>query len=97
MSALDELAAMLREGIERYACDHYGPEARAGFIASSNGFSEQTWHDYAELGWLALRLPESIGGIEADPGAVAAVMEMVNGPPLTVSFAAVLQLSKVVT
>ena len=78
MSALDELAAMLREGIERYACDHYGPEARAGFIASSNGFSQQTWHDYAELGWLALRLPESVGGIEADPGAVAAVMEMVG-------------------
>jgi alkylation response protein AidB-like acyl-CoA dehydrogenase len=69
---------MLRDSVARYADDRYGPAQRAAVLESTTGFSTQAWSDCAEFGWLALRLPEVAGGIDADAAAIGAVMELVG-------------------
>jgi len=77
-TAADETVAMLRDGIERYTNEHYSFEQRWSALRSSRGYSEKTWSDYAEMGWLALRLPEHAGGLSADSSTTAPLMEAVG-------------------
>lgn len=70
--------AMLRDSAERYAADHYGFLQRQAVLDGEGGYSVRAWQDYAELGWLALRLPEAAGGLDADAAAIGAVMEVVG-------------------
>jgi alkylation response protein AidB-like acyl-CoA dehydrogenase len=74
----DETLAMLRDGIERYTNEHYSFEQRWSALRSSRGYNEKTWLDYAEMGWLALRLPEDAGGLCADASTTAPLMEAVG-------------------
>lgn len=74
----DETVAMLRDGIERYTNEHYSFEQRWNALRSSRGYSEQRWADYAEMGWLSLRLPEEAGGLCADSSTTAPLMEAVG-------------------
>lgn len=74
----DETVAMLRDGIERYTNEHYSFEQRWNVLRSGSGYSEQAWADYADMGWLALRLPEEAGGIAADTATTAPLMEAVG-------------------
>ena len=74
----DETVAMLRDGIERYTNEHYSFEQRWSALRGSRGYSEQTWAGYAEMGWLALRLPEQAGGLCADSSTTAPLMEAVG-------------------
>jgi alkylation response protein AidB-like acyl-CoA dehydrogenase len=74
----DETLAMLRDGIERYTNEHYSFEQRWIALRSSRGYSEKTWLDYADMGWLALRLPEEAGGLCADSSTTAPLMEAVG-------------------
>jgi len=78
MSMDRETAEVLRDSIARYAADNYSFLQRHAVLADPAGYSAQAWRDYAELGWLALRLPEAHGGIDADPLAVGALMEVVG-------------------
>jgi alkylation response protein AidB-like acyl-CoA dehydrogenase len=77
-TAADETLAMLRDGIERYTNEHYSFEQRWSALRSSRGYSEKTWADFAEMGWLALRLPEDAGGLSADSSTTAPLMEAVG-------------------
>jgi alkylation response protein AidB-like acyl-CoA dehydrogenase len=74
----DETLAMLRDGIERYTNEHYSFEQRWNALRSSRGYSEKTWLDYADMGWLALRLPEEAGGLAGDSSTTAPLMEAVG-------------------
>jgi alkylation response protein AidB-like acyl-CoA dehydrogenase len=74
----DETLAMLRDGIQRYTNEHYSFEQRWSALRSSRGYSEKTWLDYAEMGWLGLRLPEDAGGLAADSSTTAPLMEAVG-------------------
>jgi alkylation response protein AidB-like acyl-CoA dehydrogenase len=67
---------MLRDTMQRYAAEQYGFAQRHAILAE--GCSERAWRDYAEFGWLALRLPEDDGGIAADAHAIGALMEVVG-------------------
>jgi alkylation response protein AidB-like acyl-CoA dehydrogenase len=78
MSIDTDTIEMLRDSVARYAADHYGLAQRATFLETTTGFSSKAWSDYAEFGWLALRLPEEAGGIDADATAIGAVMELVG-------------------
>ncbi|MEP7298808.1 MAG: acyl-CoA dehydrogenase family protein [Burkholderiales bacterium] len=69
---------MLRDSVARYAADRYDFLQRHAVLADACGYSAGAWADYAEYGWLALRLPEEAGGIDADPTAIGAVMEIVG-------------------
>jgi alkylation response protein AidB-like acyl-CoA dehydrogenase len=77
-TAADETLAMLRDGIERYTNEHCAFEQRWSVLRGSRGYSEKTWADFAEMGWLALRLPEDAGGLGADSTTTAPLMEAVG-------------------
>jgi alkylation response protein AidB-like acyl-CoA dehydrogenase len=72
-----DTVAMLRDAMQRYAAEQYGFGQRRAFLDA--GLSERAWRDYADFGWLALRLPEDDGGIGADAAATGALMEVVGG------------------
>jgi alkylation response protein AidB-like acyl-CoA dehydrogenase len=67
---------MLRDTAQRYAAEQYSFAQRRTILAE--GSSDRAWRDYAEFGWLALRLPEADGGIGADATATGALMEVVG-------------------
>ena len=67
MSTDIETISMLRDSAQRYAAEHYDFLTRWKILDQALGCSAQAWNDYADFGWLALRLPEDDGGIDADP------------------------------
>jgi len=73
-----EAAVMLRDSAQRFAADHYGFLQRHAVLADPAGWSAKAWQAYGELGWLALRLPEEQGGLNADGLAIGALMETVG-------------------
>jgi alkylation response protein AidB-like acyl-CoA dehydrogenase len=75
MSTDHDTITMLRDAARRYTADHYDFHERAKVIGQPPGFSAQAWRDYADFGWLALRLPEDDGGIDADAAAIGVLME----------------------
>lgn len=78
MSTDLETIAMLRDTAARYADDHYSFHQRWAVLDAPEGYSPKAWDDLAELGLLALRLPEDDGGLDGDAVAVGAVMEIVG-------------------
>lgn len=54
---------LLRESVARFVRDEYGFDARKRLIASGAPFSAAHWSLFAELGWLAVPLPEACGGL----------------------------------
>lgn len=70
--------AMLRDSAARYADDNYSFHQRWAVLAQPEGYSREAWRDFADLGFLALRLAEDDGGLDADAVAVGAVMEIVG-------------------
>jgi alkylation response protein AidB-like acyl-CoA dehydrogenase len=60
---LSDEQTMLAEGARRYVRENLGIEARRSAATSADGFSRKHWGDFAELGWLALAVPEDAGGL----------------------------------
>ncbi|MDM0015336.1 acyl-CoA dehydrogenase family protein [Variovorax sp. J22P168] len=54
---------LLSESLSRLLGDHYGFEQRRTIAASAEGWSPQVWRQLAELGVLALGIPEAHGGL----------------------------------
>ena len=59
--SLSEEQQMLSDGAEKFLAAHYSFEQRRALLSSKAGFSEQNWQTFAELGWLALPVPEDAG------------------------------------
>lgn len=78
MSTDLDTISMLRDSAQRYTSEHYDFLQRWAVLEQPLGYSAQAWNDYADFGWLALRLPEDEGGIDADAAAIGAVMETVG-------------------
>jgi alkylation response protein AidB-like acyl-CoA dehydrogenase len=57
----------LQDTIERFVRNDYGFEKRRAIAASAEGYSRQAWHDLAELGVLAINVPEAQGGLGFGP------------------------------
>jgi alkylation response protein AidB-like acyl-CoA dehydrogenase len=66
---------MLRDGLTRFVQESYAFEKRRALVKSDLGFSVEHWRTFAELGWLALGLPEEAGGIACSFVELALVME----------------------
>lgn len=60
---LSDEQQMLCEGAERYLAQHYAFEQRQKILATPARLSEERWRDFAELGWLAVAVPEALGGL----------------------------------
>lgn len=88
MTIDNETLAMLRDSATRYAADHYGFLQRHAVLADPKGYSAQAWSDCAGFGWLALRLPEDEGGLDADAAAIGVLMEIVGARLLMEPFLA---------
>jgi len=53
---------MLRDAAARFVREQYSFEERR-HVAAASGWSPERWAQYAEMGWLALGIPEAHGGL----------------------------------
>lgn len=53
----------LQDSVAKFVADNYSFEQRRALVATEAGFSDANWNQMAELGWLALSIPEDHGGI----------------------------------
>lgn len=60
---LTEEQHLLQDGARRFIHERYGFETRRNIVSSTAGYSSAHWTSFAELGWLALSLPEDAGGL----------------------------------
>lgn len=75
---LTEEQEMLREGVSRFVKENYGFEVRRAVAAADPAFSAEQWQSFADLGWLALTLPEDAGGLECTAIESALVTEQLG-------------------
>ncbi|TDI55875.1 MAG: pimeloyl-CoA dehydrogenase small subunit [Alphaproteobacteria bacterium] len=54
---------LLRESVDRFIDSDYTFDKRREWAASNGGFSADNWATFAELGWLALPIPQDHGGL----------------------------------
>ncbi len=66
---------LLRESAGRFVRAQYNPDARRKRAEAGEGFSAATWREFADLGWLALPLPEAHGGLGGGAVEVGMLME----------------------
>lgn len=66
---------LLKESIVRWAQDNYSFDQRRLGADSDNGFSQEHYNTFAELGWLSVPFSEDNGGYGGSVVDVAAVME----------------------
>jgi len=60
---LSDEQQMIRDGARRFVREQYHFELRRTFATSAVGHSGEHWRTFAELGWLALGIPEDAGGL----------------------------------
>jgi alkylation response protein AidB-like acyl-CoA dehydrogenase len=65
----------LQDTLQKYIARHYDFDKRRAFARSPAGYSEEAWKQYAELGLLALTLPEEYGGLGGNSVDALVVME----------------------
>jgi pimeloyl-CoA dehydrogenase small subunit len=65
----------LRDNVARLMRERYGFEARKGYQASPQGWSEALWRDYAEMGLLGAPFAEADGGYGGGAVETMIVME----------------------
>lgn len=70
--------AMLRDNLARYLQKTYDFDRRKAIVASGDGYSKDVWRHFAELGLLALPLPESSGGLSGSIIDVVAIAELLG-------------------
>lgn len=69
---------LIRDSVGRFVRDEYDFAARRALAASDEGFSRQHWATFAELGWLAVALPEDLGGFGGGPVETMIIMEEIG-------------------
>ena len=66
---------LLAESAERFFSDNYDLPKRRARMEAPDGFDRELWAQMAELGWLMLRLPERLDGLDGGPVECAVVMQ----------------------
>lgn len=64
--------------IERFIAERYSFAHQQQLARSTDGFGRAEWRHYAELGWLALALPEEHGGMGGGAREAALLMDAVG-------------------
>jgi alkylation response protein AidB-like acyl-CoA dehydrogenase len=72
---LTEEQQMLRDSAKRFVQEHYRIEQRRAVSKTELGFSLEHWRSMSDLGWLALAVPEEIGGLGCSFVEVAILLE----------------------
>ncbi len=73
--SFNDLQRMLHESAGTYAREYGDFERRRRLMASAAGHAQEDWKLMADLGWLALLLPEEHGGIGGGPVETMIIME----------------------
>ena len=60
--SFSEEQALLKDSVEKFVLNDYTFAARQKVVRTEQGFSASTWKTFAELGWLSVPFPESVGG-----------------------------------
>jgi alkylation response protein AidB-like acyl-CoA dehydrogenase len=66
---------LLAESADRFIQNDYTFEARRKNMEMDGGFNRAAWAQFAELGWLALAIPEANGGLGGSTGDAAVLLE----------------------
>src|SRR6267154_1993621 len=66
---------LLRESAERFVGETYSADHRRRVANDPLGFSAEIWKQFAELGWLALPIPEAYGGLGGGAVEIGILME----------------------
>lgn len=66
---------MLSDSARRLLADRVDFTTRAAVLASEAGFDRALWREMAEMGWLAVPLPERDGGLGGDPADIGVIAE----------------------
>lgn len=72
---LSDEQKLLRESAERFVAESYDADHRRKMARDPLGFSLDVWKQFAELGWLALPLPEEFGGLGSGAVEIGILME----------------------
>ena len=72
---------MLLDTTQRFLASEYSFEQRHKLLESESGWSREIWSQLAELGLLALDIPEADGGIGAGPVGVMLVAQATGARP----------------
>ncbi len=70
---------MLVESAERYSRDKYQFEERRKLGENPEGINRQHWTQFGKMGWLALAVPESCGGMGGGLSDITALLEPLGG------------------
>ena len=72
---LTEEQQLLKDSVTRLLADRYSFENRKKFQAGPEGWSQDMWRQYAELGLLGVAFPEAEGGFGGGPVETMLIME----------------------
>jgi len=72
---LSDEQRLLRESAERFVAESYDADHRRKMAKDPLGFSPAVWKQFAELGWLALPLPEEFDGLGGGAVEIGILME----------------------
>lgn len=72
---LSEEQSILKDSLDRLLADRYGFEERKRILGSAEGWSDEMWRRYAEMGLMALPFAEEDGGLAGSPVETMIVME----------------------
>lgn len=70
---------LLRDSVRRFLAEEYGFARRKLIAASAEGYSREVWSQFADLGWLALPIPEAAGGLGGGEIELGLLMEGFGG------------------
>jgi alkylation response protein AidB-like acyl-CoA dehydrogenase len=75
---IDEDQQLLEDSVRRFLRKDYSFDARREIMRSPSGVSERVWTTFAEMGLLALPIPESYGGFGAGAVKLMGIMECIG-------------------
>ncbi len=76
--AFTEDQQLLVDSAEKYLQAEYTFDARGKTLSSDEGWSRDSWAAFAEMGWLALPIPEEYGGLGGSTVDMAALLEQMG-------------------
>lgn len=72
---LSEEQAMIKDSVARFIADDYDFDQRTKNVAMEHGFNPSNWQTFAELGWLSIPFPSSLGGFGGSVVDTMVIME----------------------
>ena len=73
--SLSEEQRLLKDSAERFVRENCSLDQRRVLVAIAPGYSERSWRQMAELGWLGVGVPEAYGGTGGGPVETMVLME----------------------